>query len=493
MKGLRSKLLVSFVVFAAILVCVIMIANRQMLLKNLENEQLEKRHLIENNILTAMQFVDKAHLYFDTEITAVMEQELRSLRNYYEENPDIYSWDIEAIKERTNMEFYVIDVNNTVALTTYDPIRNYNFNVCCQNFVELLNERRESDTFFSDGLENSVATYDLWKYSYLSTPDYQYILELGVPVVETEIYQSFNFFEVANQLVESYADLSQLNVIVKDGFFLEEGDQIGVVENLAEPIQMAYAEAMETRQPTEYKERLSNHAVKIHRFLPYAAEVQRGISTERIIYMVFNNDSERALVEKNNRQFVLVFIVAIFTAMLLLAVILKMLTKTMYLATYDTLTGAYNRASYLQQMDALLQKERSAPIGLLLIDVDNFKQVNDQYGHQIGDYVLKEMAGLLQQITKKTGHVVRFGGDEFAIVLERANEEKLQRLAEQVLHHVRTNESVAHLEAWRIITASIGGAVQLNPKEGEEVLFSRADKALYESKRLGKNRYTFSN
>ncbi|WP_249664341.1 GGDEF domain-containing protein, partial [Lysinibacillus sp. D4B1_S16] len=77
----------------------------------------------------------------------------------------------------------------------------------------------------------------------------------------------------------------------------------------------------------------------------------------------------------------------------------------------------YNRATFIRKMDSLLKKRKINRPGLLLIDLDNFKHVNDPFGHVKGDQILVGTAKILKKVVKKEGFVVRFGGDEFAIVL----------------------------------------------------------------------------
>lgn len=209
----------SLILFAAILITVFSWLNYTMLQETQGKQQQELWNLVENNVMTDMQTVDKAYLYFDESYTEEMEKELKSLRNYYEEHPEIEKWDIAAIKERTAMEFYIIDKTNTIIRTTYKPSQGLNFNDCCKKFAKLLDERRLQETFVSDGLDNSAATKDLWKYGYIATTDHQYILELGIPLSDTRLFKSFNFFDSAASLKEKYGDLKDIRIISSEGFF----------------------------------------------------------------------------------------------------------------------------------------------------------------------------------------------------------------------------------------------------------------------------------
>lgn len=136
----------------------------------------------------------------------------------------------------------------------------------------------------------------------------------------------------------------------------------------------------------------------------------------------------------------------------------------------------------------MLKNSASGPVGLLLIDLDNFKYVNDQFGHIEGDTVLKELANMLKDVAKNH-YPVRFGGDEFAVVLSKASEEKLERYGNKILDAVRAKQADSNI--WQHLSVSIGGALQQQDKESEVSIFMRADKALYESKNNGKDQYSF--
>lgn len=442
MRGLWWKLLFSLLVFTVILVTVIMLVNRQILVQDIEQSAERTRDMIETDILHEMQMVDKAHLYFDTSISEEMKKELQYWRDYYVENPDFKTWDIADIKERTGMEFYVIDRNAVTILTTYEPSVGFDFNDCCERFVKLLDERRQSDEFYSDGLDNSAATKDLWKYSYWSTPDHQYILELGLQVEETALYKSFNFFDATERFTREFRDLEEIRIITDEGFFLQSKDEHMSVETMDTRWRAAYKEAASHMREVQYTSTYED-VTEMHRFVPYFAEVQRGNSTTRIVYMKFTDKTKQETMRQYTRQFV-----------------------------------------------SLVNKQKSFPLGLLLIDLDNFKAINDQHGHNEGDEVLKEVARVLKRYNSKTQFAVRFGGDEFAMIVEKATSQQLETISQEIIAAVKHLLTAPNRKHWDVLSVSIGGALQQEPKEEERVLYERADATLYLSKNNGKDRYS---
>lgn len=154
-------------------------------------------------------------------------------------------------------------------------------------------------------------------------------------------------------------------------------------------------------------------------------------------------------------------------------------------ANFDYLTNIYNRRGLSQQLDLELNKaERyDARLSFILIDIDNFKQVNDTYGHKAGDTLLQEMSHLTQDSIRKSDVVARWGGEEFAILLPEADITQAQHLAEKI----RTIVSTHNFETVGSLTISIGVA-QYTRNEDLDNLLHRADTALYRAKEKGKNR-----
>jgi diguanylate cyclase len=489
MKQLTIRLFLSVVIFTFIIILILSLFNRNVLQQNIKEEQLENWQLVESHIVNDMQTVDKAHLFFDTIAASEMEQELQVLRAYYQENPDIYSWDIDAIKARTGMEFYIINNVNKVVISTYTPSIGLDFEACCERFADLLDERRNSDEFFADGLDNSAVTKELWKYSYLSTHDHQYILEFGTKVDELPIFQAFNFFDSIELLMNQYEDLNSIRVLNNEGFILQSPDEWSSILDFPKILQQAYEEAQATNKPTQVIETLPNHRTLTNRFVPYEAEFQRGVSTNRIIYFQYSNEDELKLLQKNTKQIIFSLIFGLIVAIILLAVLKAFLVSTIRRATKDHLTGLYNRSSYLEYMETHLTNKTNTPLGLLVIDLDNFKYINDTFGHNEGDVVLRQFAKTLVKVANEQ-YAVRFGGDEFALIISDATEEKMQEIVNRLYKEITQLETT--FPNWTFVSVSIGGARQTQ-HDTELSLFMRADKALYYAKETGKNRYVFEN
>lgn len=157
-------------------------------------------------------------------------------------------------------------------------------------------------------------------------------------------------------------------------------------------------------------------------------------------------------------------------------------------AVTDALTGVQNRRYFDDAVNAYLEEFRriSKPVGLMIIDLDHFKQVNDTHGHDVGDEVLRAVGKTLKDMTRFHDVVARLGGEEFAVVAPNMNADLLLKLAERIRRAIAAN--VFHVGNVRLrVTASMGLSIW-DGREGPEDFFKRADNQLYEAKRLGRNR-----
>jgi two-component system cell cycle response regulator len=160
-----------------------------------------------------------------------------------------------------------------------------------------------------------------------------------------------------------------------------------------------------------------------------------------------------------------------------------------YHATHDALTGIWSRGAILELLGKELQRaaRTGTPTGLLMIDLDHFKQINDQYGHLAGDAALKEVAGRVTNCLRSYDFVGRYGGEEFVALLSNCSEKDLSRIAERIRVDVGTVPVITHPQNITV-TASIGGCITWNRATSDIELLSTADAALYKAKRTGRDR-----
>lgn len=161
------------------------------------------------------------------------------------------------------------------------------------------------------------------------------------------------------------------------------------------------------------------------------------------------------------------------------------------LASTDPLTQLFNRRYFSEQGKLLIETAaaNSEPVAIIMLDIDHFKSINDQYGHQAGDLVLEAVAKVLQQFSRGQDLVARFGGEEFVLLIPGTNYEAAKNYAERIRRgveelYVNNNDgAVLH------VTISLGVAmVDTAKNESLETATNRADKALYQAKQQGRNR-----
>ncbi|HLV09076.1 MAG TPA: sensor domain-containing diguanylate cyclase [Halanaerobiales bacterium] len=169
----------------------------------------------------------------------------------------------------------------------------------------------------------------------------------------------------------------------------------------------------------------------------------------------------------------------------------KLYHKQSEMAKKDGLTNLYNHAFFQNRLMQLINKKNKFPLSLILIDIDDFKMINDKYGHLTGDGVLKRLSKIMRKSTRDGDLVARYGGEEFAILLpETAQKEALEiakRLGEIISKScidIKSNQNLS-------ITVSMGVAEYKQEWE-KEYFIDRVDSLLYKAKRNGKNRVEFA-
>lgn len=152
------------------------------------------------------------------------------------------------------------------------------------------------------------------------------------------------------------------------------------------------------------------------------------------------------------------------------------------LANLDTLTKVHNRRFFNQNLHLLIK--RNIPFSLILLDLDNFKQLNDLAGHHAGDQILKLTAQLMKKFTRNSDIVARYGGDEFAIILPKTNKEKSKLIATRIRNNIIVHPQII---AYPSLGISVGIAAFPQDGQSAETIIQKADEALYTAKARGKN------
>lgn len=166
------------------------------------------------------------------------------------------------------------------------------------------------------------------------------------------------------------------------------------------------------------------------------------------------------------------------------------LSEVRKLAVTDGLTGLLNRRAFDQRLSEIVeQSETGECFCLTMLDIDHFKRVNDTYGHNVGDNVIKYVAALIKKHAQQHHHVARYGGEELAIIMPRTSVEKAIEISETIRRSMESSrlKRKDNNQPLGTITVSVGVA-KLQKGDGTESFIVRADQALYKAKQTGRNR-----
>ena len=164
--------------------------------------------------------------------------------------------------------------------------------------------------------------------------------------------------------------------------------------------------------------------------------------------------------------------------------IVKLQRQLTFLSTRDSMTGALNREQLEQRLQqALHDKKTGKKASIAMIDVDHFKKVNDIYGHDVGDDVIKQIVAIIHHNTRKQDRLFRLGGDEFLLLFEGVSDQTAQCMITLISNKIRTQCFLQHAQ----ISLSIGVSECLAHEDSPQRWLKRADVALYAAKKNGRD------
>jgi len=218
--------------------------------------------------------------------------------------------------------------------------------------------------------------------------------------------------------------------------------------------------------------------------------LNRKYISELDLYLIVEakvNNFTQAAEETFYLNVLLSAVITLLISFIIVLYVRKIHLKLDKLASNDDLTHLPNRRSFHDELaKQLLLKERyNSELSLLFIDIDNFKDVNDTKGHDVGDKVLKSLANILNNNVRKSDFVARWGGEEFIILLIDSDINQAQVIAEQLRSQVANSNHLSQY-AQQQVTISLG-ATSVTDEDNIDTLLKRADLALYKAKSKGKN------
>jgi len=277
-----------------------------------------------------------------------------------------------------------------------------------------------------------------------------------------------------------------------------EAASLGEQQQAQAELASTYADLGEWRSAYEHLDKASDIASEQFRnqidqhFASLKVEFDTAAKDkENAMLLRENHANEMALAQGRKARNLQAAVIAltVVLALLLLALVLHQRRTTMRmhsLAMTDELTGVPNRRAVLARLEPLLNTPSQAVCAMLIIDIDHFKSINDQYGHAEGDEALKLVAAQLRTTVKEPGFVGRLGGEEFVAVLPGTALAPAVEVAEQLCERLMAIDTRLWMSERRI-SASIGVTVSIPGTDSSSSMLQRADAALYDAKRAGRN------
>lgn len=482
-RSYRIKLFIILFLTSVIIVTTVSALDYQRLKNQALEDNNQQINQATETVLYALDSVDQAYRYLDQEMNIKMETSSEELQKKYKKNKDFATWDFHALAEKFGMDIYILNKENQIIYSNINEEVGIDFAVCCKSLNKILHERREKDGIFIDAIDLDQDTGEAMKYSYMGTDDNEYIIELGHSLENEPLFQSFNFVNVTEEIVDSVKMIEDMKVLNFGGIaFGEENDA-----KKPEVRKESFQKARETGEVVEVEQTINNKQMT-YRYVPYEPTYDSDGTQLRVVEILYSNYSIDKVLEGNFKTLIVQLLIVFITTGVALFALSHLLSKPIYLAYHDTLTELKNRAAFDMEMKEIIKKQKKN-IALFLIDVDDFKMVNDQFGHMQGDNLLKSVAKALEEnIEEETQQVYRFGGDEFAVIATDANVEDLSYMASTLIEHVKSAiETEAELVELKT-SISVGVAYTAEHTVLED-LFQHADIALYKGKAKGKNQY----
>lgn len=437
----------------------------------------EKIDFIEETITESLQTIDKAHNAFGCSTDKKMRESTDYLLKLYEGNSDLDTWDFDELYEKLDLDIYMINQDNVITHTTFKKDLHLDFNECCSTLSRILDNRRKMRDFFIDYIDVEQMTGETKKYSYQATPDKKYIIQLSIPIEESSVFEHFSFFPTIEELKEKHSMVEDINVLNIGGH------AIGKTDYPSTMTPKRYDAFLQARDLSERAEIKDKHHDKefIYRYVYYEPIDISQNAEQRVLEIIYNEDELNKTLANNTKRLIYQLLVVLVIILVTIFGIQKWISRQIYLARHDNLTGLKNRRAFEEIFRKEIQK-RKGLTALIMIDLDNFKSVNDTYGHLRGDGVLKLVANTLRKTIEEPHEVFRIGGDEFAVILGETDKPFIKETVQKLENNI--SEAIVKekdLEGFNI-QASIG--LSIAPLDGIylETLFEKADVAMYDAK-----------
>lgn len=480
-RNFRLKIFFILTVFVIIVTATIAtIDYHQLKGQMIENNRFQVEQASET-VTYALQSIDKAYYFLDQDTNEKIEKNMTILQNKYHSTPNFEQWDFERLAKQLGMDVYIISPKNIVIFSNIEADIGLDFTECCTSLVKILNARRESGNLYIDGIDIEQHNEGIKKYAYMATYDKQYIIELGYNLEDEPIFEKYNFLDVTDDLKNKFSSIEDIRVLNFGGLTFGGG---------GEPLQgerrKAFESAREKNEIVEIRQNRGKETIN-YRYIPLMLEYDQGSTQLKMIEISYNEHILQSLLKQYQKTYIIQITILLMVTILISIIISGIFAKPVYLAFHDSLTGLKNRAALDEDLEKIL-KEQKGTTALLMLDLDNFKLVNDFLGHARGDSLLQSVAKTMKRTTANLHIPYRLGGDEFVIIMADSSRDNAEQLAHKLIENIKNEIHLEKEFSTLNISVSVGIAlseVNVPPK----TLMKQADIALYHSKEKGKNQY----
>ena len=457
-----------------------------------------QKEIAEKSILQTIIHINNAYKIAERQLNQEMKRYSKVMKDKYRKNQDIMDWDLEKLKQNfADYEIYIIDKELKIIRTTFKKDLGLDFSKY-KGFSQVLRERLEGDSFVVDRLDLSTRGGEIKKYSYLPTHDNQYLLELSIEVQKRfPTLQSLDIFADATEIAEKYELVEEIS------FFSIEPINHGVAKLRSSK---GYDPDMPELERELARNSVLNNEVQstiihtednsyLYKFFPALISGEND-KEQWNSYVVAIKYNDQIIVKEINRHrvyFIINTLIMLVVFIVFIIVVVYLLRKFEHQANHDQLTGLVNRKYFAEKFNRLMLDSQitGKKLALLFLDIDKFKGINDNFGHDTGDKILKEIAKRLKDTFGSNTLICRPGGDEFFITLSGINskDEVIKEVDNMIK---RFNEPLTLGESNFIISFSLGISIYPDDATELEELIKKADHAMYLAKRKQKD-YTLYN
>ena len=400
----------------------------------------------------------------------------------------VQDWIINDETNDTKIEQYLNAIKNKYEMFTTFLVSNKSRKYYTQDgFIEIMNKKNDTNSWyynfkqipenheinldFNENLSNSLIMFINYK---IIGKDYTFLGATGVGLKISYIDDMLKTFRQKHHFKVFFIN-DDGKIVLSERKIVKENsiDELEDLKKYKDILISKESQSIEYTKENQTYLLSSKYIPELNLYLLVEAKVDDFIKDVKNIFYV---------------NLVISLFITIIITIILIFLIKNYNKKLEYLASNDILTNMNNRRVFEDKFknQILLHQRNKRPLCFVFLDVDNFKMINDKYGHSIGDKVLVRISTILKENIRKTDLVSRWGGEEFVIAYIDSSLEDSTLVTEKIRYLIESDFMLKDLSK-SVVTASFG-LTQLKEDDNMNVIITRSDKEMYKAKELGKNR-----